>query len=138
MSFELMRFRCHPASMPRNNDNNQPVIAIYLATDRDAIELRRLAVLDSAPAAPQGRVLLGVVDGEVHAAIGIDDGVVVADPFRHTADLLDLLKLRVQRIRGGDESVSSIPSRLLGALRRGARGDRPGLPAQAAAAYRVN
>ena len=113
--------------------SEQPVIAIYMATDRDHMEIRRLAALDSAPV-PKGRVLLGVVDGMVHAAIDLDTGAVVADPFRLTADLVDLLTLRAQRIRGDENASHEVPTRLFGALRRAARaGDAAvGQPARAA------
>lgn len=136
MSFELMMSDCHPESMSRFD--SQPVIAIYFATDRDASELRRIAALDSATVVPSGRVLLGVVDGVVHAAVGVDDAIVIADPFRHTADLIELLQMRSSRIRSGEEPVSAVPTRLLGALRRAAAGGRAALPGRAAPVYRAN
>lgn len=113
--------------------SEQPVIAIYMATDRDATEVRRLAALDSAPV-PRGRVLLGVVDGMVHAAIDIDNGAVIADPFRLTADLVALLKMRASRIRGEEEPATDVPTRLFGALRRAAHGTREASLARAARA----
>jgi len=116
--------------------DDQPVIAIYMATDRDETDVRRLAALDSAPV-PTGRILLGVVDGIAHAAISIDTGAVVADPFRHTADLVDLLMLRAERIRRAEDPLSAAPPRLLDGLRHGARGARAGLRGQAAGAARL-
>lgn len=66
------------------------------AADRDAI--RRLALLDDQPE-PRGDALLGFVDGELAAARPVAGGHAVADPFRRTAELLDLLDLRARQER---------------------------------------
>jgi hypothetical protein len=63
--------------------------------DRDA--LRRLAERDSAPV-PSGRLLLGEVDGELRAAVAVGGGDAIADPFHHTAELVDLLRARAEQI----------------------------------------
>lgn len=66
------------------------------AGDHRALE--RLAGLDGAPV-PTGEILLAVVDGEARAAIAIADRRVVADPFRPTAHLVELLVLRCGQLR---------------------------------------
>lgn len=71
-------------------------ITITHATDADAPGLWRLAALDDRPA-PAGPALLGYVDGELRAAVGIADGHVVADPFRPTAELVDILRYQARR-----------------------------------------
>jgi hypothetical protein len=38
------------------------------------------------------------VDGNIHAAISLSDGRAIADPFRHTAELVDLLKMRAAQL----------------------------------------
>jgi hypothetical protein len=68
-----------------------PAIALHPATPIDRRELERLVALDSAEPL-DGEVLLGRVDGELRAALSIDDGRVVADPFCHTAQLVALLR----------------------------------------------
>jgi hypothetical protein len=55
--------------------------------------LRRLAELDSAPWLT-GRVLLAEADGVPLAAVSLETGAVAADPFRHTAHLIRMLRLR--------------------------------------------
>jgi len=70
-----------------------PTIQIRVAREDDEATLLRLAALDSA-AAPRGDVLVASVDGEILAAIALDSGRVIADPFRHTADLVELLRTR--------------------------------------------
>jgi hypothetical protein len=72
---------------------------MVLRADRptDESTLRRLAALDSKRPI-RGRALLAEVDGQAVAAIGIDDGKVVADPFEHTRDAVELLRLRASAI----------------------------------------
>jgi hypothetical protein len=63
--------------------------------DRPAIE--RLAALDS-QRAPHGDVIVAEVGGEVRAAVAVDSGTAIADPFRRTADLVELLRERVSQV----------------------------------------
>ena len=86
-------------------------IAIRSATAHDHEALVRLAALDTA-AEPAGRVLLAEVDGEVQAAVEVATGRVVADPFRPTADVADLLRLRAARL----SPLAAAPRRGLRAL----------------------
>ena len=74
---------------------NELVLRADRPTDEQA--LRRLAALDSVRPI-KGRALLAEVDGRAIAAIGIDDGKVVADPFEHTAEVVELLKVRAERM----------------------------------------
>jgi hypothetical protein len=57
----------------------------------DADSLRVLAALDSARPLT-GDVLLAVAGGEVAAAMSLDTGAVIADPFQPTAHLVELLR----------------------------------------------
>ena len=77
-------------------------ITIRAAGVDDAAALRRLAALDSAPAL-RGEALLAEVDGQPLAALGLASGRVVADPFRLTAELGDLLRLRAAQLGPDDE-----------------------------------
>jgi len=63
-----------------------------LASD-DAPALRSLAERDTA-AIPAGSIVGAERDGRLQAAISLSSGHVVADPFRPTADLVAMLKLR--------------------------------------------
>jgi hypothetical protein len=77
-----------------------PTVVIRAARDSDGNTLHNLARLDSQrPLA--GDVLVAEQDGAVVAAIGGDR--VIADPFRRTADLVALLRLRA----GGAPAASS-------------------------------
>jgi hypothetical protein len=66
-----------------------------VAADRD--RLRRLAELDSRQA-PQGNALVAEVDGRLRAALPLDGGEPLADPFHRGAELLDLLRLRARQL----------------------------------------
>jgi len=70
----------------------------------EAFAVRRLAYLDSRRPL-RGEVLVAFVDDEPLAAISLADGAVVADPFRRTADVVELLRLRAQLNDGGTSSL---------------------------------
>ena len=70
-----------------------PTIEIRPARPDDAVALHSLASLDSALPL-EGDVLVAIVDAEPVAALSLDDGRAIADPFRRTADTVALLKLR--------------------------------------------
>ncbi|MGH2851798.1 MAG: hypothetical protein ACRDLP_14420 [Solirubrobacteraceae bacterium] len=72
-------------------------VTLRRAWPGDAPALERLAQLDSSTR-PAGRVLVAEVDGELHAAISLDDGAVVANPFRRTATLVELLRARARQL----------------------------------------
>jgi hypothetical protein len=80
--------------------SHQPCIAIRRAGAYDRPTLDRLAALDGAPC-PWGEVLIVEVGGEPQAAIEIASGAAVADPFRPTAQLLELLAIRAGQLRRG-------------------------------------
>ena len=73
-------------------------ITIRHSTDRDTNSVLRLAALDDRPA-PVGDTLVAEVDGQVWAAVGIDDGGAVADPFRPAGDVVWLLQVRAEQER---------------------------------------
>ena len=72
-------------------------LTIRLASTDDAVAVGILAQLDSArvPAAP---LLVAETDGEVTAVLSLLDGAAVADPFRPTAHLVDLLRAHAARV----------------------------------------
>jgi hypothetical protein len=78
-------------------------IAIRRATAADRFVLERLAALDSAPA-PSGEVLIAEVGDEAQAAIELESGATIADPFRPTVHLIELLSLRAALLHDGTAS----------------------------------
>ena len=77
-------------------------LTIRRADLADLAALDRLATLDSATA-PAGDVLVAEVAGELWAALEIDSGAVIADPFRPSGELVELLRLHA---RGSARSAS--------------------------------
>ena len=73
-------------------------VLIRAARGSDGPALRRLAELDSRPL-PGGALLVAERGDEVVAALSMDTGDRVADPFRRTADVVDLLAFRARRLR---------------------------------------
>ena len=67
----------------------QPV-TLRPADVSDAAALERLAQLDSRQL-PPGPHLIAIRGGDLAAAISLSTGTVIADPFRPTADLRELL-----------------------------------------------
>ena len=86
-----MRPRREPASLPEQS------VALRLCTVHDDCALERLAELEGRPL-PRGRFVLAEVDGILVAAQPLDGGLPLADPFRATAHLLPLLRLRARQL----------------------------------------
>lgn len=73
-------------------------IAIRIATAADGPALLRLAELDStAPIA--GEVLIACADRVPVAAYALAEGRTIADPFRPTAEIVELLEARAENLR---------------------------------------
>jgi hypothetical protein len=97
------------------NSSEPNEILIRRADPADAAELRRLARLDSVGAPPPEPLLVAELDGVIGAALSLSDGSAIADPFRPTANAVELLRVR------GSASVSErspAPSRLRDRVRR--------------------
>ena len=73
-------------------------LTLRYATSADAEALERLAQLDSAHV-PAGTVLAAAVDGDVWAAVSVEYGDAVADPFRPSGELVSLLQERARQMR---------------------------------------
>jgi hypothetical protein len=71
---------------------------VRLAEPSDEIALRRLAALDSSRP-PRGAVVVGEVAGDIQAALSLNGGRPIANPFVRTAELVTLLELRAQQLR---------------------------------------
>ena len=79
-------------------DDGRQELTLRLANPADAPALDHLAQLDSAHV-PGGTVLLAEVGTRVWAAVSVDDGAAVADPFRPTGELVALLHERARQLR---------------------------------------
>ena len=78
-------------------------VTVRWADARDMKEIERLAALDS-KRLTSGRLLVAEAGGYIAAALPVDGGEPIADPFRPTRDLLDLLELRATQIAASGQS----------------------------------
>jgi len=84
--------------LPGSATAGPPAVTIRLAVEADEDALTDLAALD-ASRPPRGLVLVAEVDGALWAATSLDDGHVVADPTRPSAELAWLLLERARRLK---------------------------------------
>jgi len=70
----------------------------------DLAGLDRLAALDSA-SPPTGDVIVAEVGGELWAAVEIDSGAAIADPFRPSGELVELLRLHLSESRRSERGA---------------------------------
>lgn len=73
-------------------------ITLRFAVPDDAEMVTRLAAVDSSEPPPVP-ALLAEVEGELWAAISLADGSVVANPFRPTAPVVELLRARADQLQ---------------------------------------
>jgi hypothetical protein len=86
-------------------DVGEPVLIRY-SRDEDWPALERLGALNSRTLAA-GSFLLAEVDGELVAAAPLDlDEEPLSDPFRPTASLLELLRLRADQVRSSRDVLA--------------------------------
>ena len=83
-------------------------VTIRPATEHDRPALERLAERDTS-AVPPGALLLAERGGVVEAALSLDSGESIADPFERTAELVDLLRAHA---KAGGDTHSPRPRRL--------------------------
>ncbi len=81
-----------------SNRPSQPVrTAIQLRLSACREEIERLALLSERPL-HDGDWIVADVDGVPVAALAVDDGAAVYDPFKPTSQALSLLKLRRKQV----------------------------------------
>ena len=83
-------------------------VTLRLASDSDVEALDRLAELDSRPLPPSPH-LLGERGGRLEAAISLATGELIADPFRRTAELCELLRCHAGDVRVQPERSAAAP-----------------------------
>jgi hypothetical protein len=90
--------RPSPIHVPTRRIAADAPLTIRHATANDFPALERLAALDS-HRIPSGELYVGEVDGRLLAAMSIDTGGVIADPFEHTASIVDVLRVQSRAVR---------------------------------------
>jgi hypothetical protein len=74
-------------------------LVVRPASDVDAPDLRRLAALDSARPLT-GEILLAFAGGDLRAALALETGRTIADPFYPSAHLVEVLRTAAAPGRG--------------------------------------
>lgn len=93
-------------------------LTLRICGPEDDRALRELAQRDSAEV-PVGRLLAAEGTGRLIAAISLQSGAVIADPFLPTADVVELLRRRAEQIRNAERGGGSTRlSRLRRPLKR--------------------
>jgi hypothetical protein len=82
----------------RSRARADEAVTIRHAQRADAEALQRLAALDSRRV-PSGELYVAERDGRLAAAVSIDTGAVIADPFEPTVAVVDLLRLHAAAAR---------------------------------------
>ena len=90
----MMRAADRPAARPVVAEE----VVIRLANFADEAALRHLAEIDGHDV--PSRSLVAEIHGELLAALPLDGGPAAANPFRPTAELVEMLKLRAAQLRG--------------------------------------
>jgi hypothetical protein len=102
---------------------SRETLTIRIAVPDDAPALRRLAQLDSARPPAGVPMLVAMADEHICAALPLNGGTVIADPFRRTAEAVAMLTARARQLRAPMPSAGRFrPMRLSRAARAGAGG----------------
>jgi hypothetical protein len=73
-------------------------LTLRICSELDYPALQRLAERDST-VVPGGRLLAAEASGQLLAAISLESGAVIADPFQRSGDAVDLLRRRAAQLR---------------------------------------
>jgi hypothetical protein len=95
--------------------NPDITLTIRHAGPADVEALRKLAQLDSSRV-PAGEVVAAEVGGELWAALSLDDGHAIADPFHFTDEIVSLLEERARQLRRPERRRTPRLTRLRPAL----------------------
>jgi hypothetical protein len=82
-------------------------LKIRAASAADMPALVRLARLDSSRP-PAGTIIVAEDNGQIVAAMAVDDGATIADPFRATSAIVAMLRLRAKQLN--PRSRRTLPS----------------------------
>jgi hypothetical protein len=82
----------------RHREAERAPLTIRHAAATDLRALERLATLDSRRL-PSGELYVAERGGRLVAAVSIDTGAVIADPFEHTAAIVEVLRLQATAVR---------------------------------------
>lgn len=79
-------------------NSDSEAITIRPLRDGDGTAVERLAELEERPV-PPGPLLVADVEGTVEAALALESGEALANPFTPSAEIVSLLELRAEQLR---------------------------------------
>jgi hypothetical protein len=79
-------------------------VTVRLGAADDAGSVERLAALDSRPS-PPGPHLIAEREGRMDAALSLSTGELIADPFRRTAEICELLRCHAGGLRAAPRAA---------------------------------
>jgi hypothetical protein len=94
---DLLRSAQHPRAAAPGGDTPVTKLTLRYAVTADRDRLHALAELDSS-LAPSGTALVAEIDGRLRAALPLDGGRPIADPFHRGAELIELLRMRAAQL----------------------------------------
>ena len=97
---ELHARRALLAASPERRPRHVERVALRLCTVLDGAALSALAALEGRPL-PHGSFVVAEVDGALTAAQPLSGGPPLADPFRDTASVVQLLRFRARQLEPG-------------------------------------
>lgn len=106
-------------------------VVIRAAREEDFAALKGLAERDGLRLPEGARLLVAEVEGELLAALPFDGGDPIADPFRATADLVEMLELRAGQLRGSPAPRRRLRDRMRVFTRKPAPAVAPATPGNA-------
>jgi hypothetical protein len=118
---EVRRGRRNGNGRPMDASSHPHTVVIRVASSAHDPALEHLLQLDGHRDLNGSRVLVAEVEGEALAALPLDGGEPIADPFRPTAALVEMLRLRALQLSGDSLKRPRLGTRLRRILRGGAR-----------------
>ena len=103
---QARRARIAPSQTARQQAD--PTIALRLCRVGDDPALEKLAALAES-SVPKGQLVIAELDGRIVAALPLDGGQPLRDPFVRTAHLQRLLELRVAQLNCNERTRWSLP-----------------------------
>jgi len=87
-----------------NGPASESAITVRPARPEDDARLAALASMEELTL-PEGPLLVALVDHEVEAAMPLEGGAPIANPFQPAAGLLTLLRVRAEQLEGEDRAA---------------------------------
>jgi hypothetical protein len=103
-----LRRSARPRRRPEPERIESPDIELRMCKPADDPEIDRLAALSEVPV-PYGRLVVALLDGKLVAALPLNGDPAIRDPFVKTGQLVHLLEVRAEQLRGHAPRQALVP-----------------------------